>query len=160
MYTQIFSRIALWAGKFSKIFARCARRQIFIQILENPQLPQGAGPLSGGMSGAGFRRASQGLRTGSASVESVGRIPGIVGLSKVKVKYGKCALRGAAQGARNLRRASGLWALWPVPVGCGPRVCAATQLLSAQLRRRAPPRTRSGAASRARTEPYELSSVG
>ena len=34
------SRIALWAGKFSKIFARCARRQIFIQILENPQLPQ------------------------------------------------------------------------------------------------------------------------
>ena len=40
VYTQIFSRIALWAGKFSKIFARCARRQIFIQILENPQLPQ------------------------------------------------------------------------------------------------------------------------
>ena len=29
------------AGKFSKIFARCARRQILIQILENPYLPQG-----------------------------------------------------------------------------------------------------------------------
>ena len=28
------------AGKFSKIFARCARRQIFIQIFENPHLPQ------------------------------------------------------------------------------------------------------------------------
>jgi hypothetical protein len=28
------------AGKFSKIFARCARRQILIQILENPYLPQ------------------------------------------------------------------------------------------------------------------------
>ena len=28
------------AGKFSKIFARCARRQILIQILENPCLGQ------------------------------------------------------------------------------------------------------------------------
>ena len=28
------------AGKFSKIFARCARRQIFIQIFENIDLPQ------------------------------------------------------------------------------------------------------------------------
>ena len=27
-------------SKFSKIFARCARRQILIQILENPYLPQ------------------------------------------------------------------------------------------------------------------------
>jgi len=39
-YTQIFSRTALWAGKFSKIFARCARRQIFIRIFQNPRLGQ------------------------------------------------------------------------------------------------------------------------
>ena len=40
LHSQIFSLTALWAGKFSKIFDRCARRQIFIQIFENPCLAQ------------------------------------------------------------------------------------------------------------------------
>ena len=40
IYTQVFSRTALWAGNFFKIFARCARRQIFNQIFENIGLPQ------------------------------------------------------------------------------------------------------------------------
>ena len=42
--SQIFSTadrsLGFLAGKFSKIFARCARRQIFIQIFENLGLPQ------------------------------------------------------------------------------------------------------------------------
>ena len=46
IYTQVFSQTALWAGKFSKIFARCARRQIFNQIFENIDLPQ---PMSIGI---------------------------------------------------------------------------------------------------------------
>jgi len=45
--SQIFSTadrsLGFLAGKFSKIFARCARRQIFIQIFENLGLPQQTG---------------------------------------------------------------------------------------------------------------------